>query len=165
MVHASLHKLLFHFCKPAFIIFADVLSATPRLSELVLMRTPKGEKVEIIESVAVEWRRLGTMLDFDSVGNRLKLIASEERDKPEPCCQSMFQYWLSGKGVQPATWGRLIQMLEDCHFIAVAQKVKEALQIDTGVGMWEHCFPKCNIVCMLVSCSFDPYTPYSCRVC
>ena len=123
-----------HFCKPAFIIFADVLSATPRLSELVLMRTPQGEKVEIIESVAIEWRRLGTMLDFDSVGNRLKLIASEERDKPEPCCQSMFQYWLSGKGVQPATWGRLIQMLEDCHFIAVAQRVKEALQIDTGVG-------------------------------
>ena len=96
------------------------------------MHTQQGKKVNIIESVAAEWRKVGVLLDFDSVGNRLKIIASEERDRPEECCQSMFQYWLKGNGI-PATWSKLIRILKDSEFITLAKAVKEALQIATGV--------------------------------
>ena len=84
--------------------------------------------MKIIESVAPTWRKVGTQLDFDSIGNRLKIIAVSERDRPEECCQSMFQYWLEGNGV-PATWNRLICVLEDCNFKKLALEVKEALKI------------------------------------
>ena len=82
--------------------------------------------MKIIESVATKWKEFGALLDFDPTGNRLNIIAQTEREKPEECCQSMFQYWLEGNGV-PATWRKLIRLLEDCCLEVLAADVKEAL--------------------------------------
>ena len=105
----------------------DIFSMVPRLSKLVCMTTPGGKKVKIIESVATQWKNFGAHLDFDHVGNRLGIIADTERERPELCCQSMFQYWLNGNGV-PATWSRLIRILENCRLNVLATEVKEVLQ-------------------------------------
>jgi serine/threonine protein kinase len=110
----------------------DILSVSPRLSELRVMSTPKQKKVKIIESIAADWKKIGAQLDFDAAGYRLKIIAESERDKPEQCCQSMFQYWLEGHGV-PTTWRKLIRILQDCEFNVLAADVKEALKICTGM--------------------------------
>ena len=112
----------------------DIPSAKPRLAELISLHTPKGKRVKIIESVAPVWRKVGAQLDFDPVGNRLRIIAESERDRPEECCQAMFQYWLDGNGVS-STWSTLIGVLEDCDLNVVALEVKRALQIATGVGL------------------------------
>ena len=116
----------------------DVLSAVPRLAQLMLLRTPQGKTVKIIESVAIHWRKICALLDFDSTGKRLGIIAANERDRPEDCCQSMFQHWLEGNGL-PATWITLIRVLEDCELNVVALEVKTALQIDTGVLLTAGC--------------------------
>ena len=91
------------------------------------MTTSKGKKVKIIESVAVHWKNFGALLDFDPMGNRLEIIAVTERERPEECCRSMFQYWLDGNGV-PATWSTLIDILKNCRLSVLAAEVKEALK-------------------------------------
>ena len=98
----------------------------------MLLRTSQEKKVKIIESVATDWRKIGMLLDFDPVGKRLEIIAETERDKPEECCRSMFQYWLQGNGLQPVTWITLVRVLEDCELNSVALQVKQALKIVTG---------------------------------
>ena len=103
----------------------DILSVSPRLNELKCI-TSSGKKVKIIESVATKWKDFGALLDFDATGNRLNIIAETERERPEECCQSMFQYWLEGHGV-PATWRKLIHILESCRLEVLAAEVKEAL--------------------------------------
>ena len=103
----------------------DILSVSPRLNELKCI-TSKGKKVKIIESVATKWKDFGALLDFDPTGNRLNIIAETERERPEECCQSMFQYWLEGHGV-PATWRKLIHTLESCRLDVLAADVKAAL--------------------------------------
>ena len=104
----------------------DILLVAPRLNELKCI-TYKGRKVKIIESVTTKWKDFGALLDFDPTGNRLNIIAQREKERPEECCQSMFQYWLDGHGV-PATWRKLIQVLESCRLGVLAAEVKEALR-------------------------------------
>ena len=103
----------------------DILSVSPRLNELKCI-TSSGKKVKIIESVATKWRDFGALLDFDPTGNRLNIIAQTEKERPEECCQSMFQYWLEGHGV-PASWRKLIHILEDCRLEVLAAEAKEAV--------------------------------------
>ena len=103
----------------------DILSVSPWLKELKCI-TSSGKRVKIIESVATKWKDFGALLDFDATGNHLNIIAETEREKPEECCQSMFQYWLEGHGV-PATWKKLIHILESCRLEVLAAEVKAAL--------------------------------------
>ena len=98
--------------------------------------------MKVIESVATDWRKIGALLDFDPAGKRLGIIAATEKDRPEDCCQSMFQHWLKGNGL-PATWTTLIRVLEDCELNAVALEVKTALQMVAGV--WNYCVFMCII--------------------
>jgi ankyrin repeat protein len=109
----------------------NIFSTAPRLSQLKCMTTSNGKKVKIIESVAVHWRDFGALLDFDPMGNRLEIIAVTERERPEECCQSMFQHWLNGNGV-PATWSTLIRILQNCRLGVLAAEVKEALKTKEG---------------------------------
>ena len=95
------------------------------------MRTPDGNKVEVIKSVAPKWKDICIQMDFDPTGDTMDLIASTERD-PESCSRSMFQKWLKRSEVQPATWGTLIQILEECKCNNLVGKVKGALKISTG---------------------------------
>ena len=122
----------------------DILSVAPQLHELKCI-TSKGKKVKIIESVATKWKDFGALLNFDPTGNRLNIIAETERERPEKCCQSMFQYWLEGHGV-PATWRKLIHILEGCRLEVLAAEVKEAL-LQNSIG-------KVNIVTFLLFPSY-----------
>ena len=94
------------------------------------MRTPDRKKVEIIKSVAPEWQEVCIQMDFDPNGKRMQLIDRTERD-PLSRSRAMFTNWLDGKGVA-ATWGTLIQILEDCRYDNLLGEVKEALQISKG---------------------------------
>lgn len=83
--------------------------------------------MEIIKSLAVEWKFFGCLLDFDVDGTVLKLIEAEYRGHPIVCCQEMFQKWLKGSGRQPVTWGLLIELLEDTEHKRLVDQIKEAL--------------------------------------
>ena len=101
----------------------------PKLAQLKIMKTTTGEKIKIIESVAPQWKELGDLLDFDSEGRTLELIEANNQQKgPVACCREMFVYWLKGKG-REATWGVLIELLDDIDQSELARKVKTALPL------------------------------------
>ena len=90
------------------------------------MKMTTGEKVQIINSVAPQWKQLGALLDFDD-GQTLRLIEADHRQEGHlACCQEMFTLWLNGKGKE-ATWEVLLELLEDIDQSELARKVKTAL--------------------------------------
>ena len=98
------------------------------------MKTATGEKIKIIESVAPQWKELGDLLDFDPEGRTLELIEANNQLKGHvACCREMFITWLKGKG-REATWGVLIELLDDIDQSELARKVETALQIPLSKG-------------------------------
>jgi hypothetical protein len=104
------------------------MTSTPRLAQLRVLRSQNGEKIEIINTVARDWKSLGTFLDFDPTGETIQQIECDNgRDGVIMSCQAMFQHWLRGNGSQPASWATLLQILEDCQFNALVDQIKAFL--------------------------------------
>ena len=102
------------------------LSSAPRLAQLRVMRTADGQKIEIVKTVATKWRDVGVLLDFDAKGDTLDRIEAD-RKGVESCSQSMFQHWLKGNGVRPASWATLLEILEDSRFVSLAADIRRHL--------------------------------------
>ena len=45
----------------------------------------------------------------------------------ESCCERLFECWLGGAGVQPATWAVLLEALEDSNLYSLAKEIKHTL--------------------------------------
>ena len=86
-----------------------------------------GKKIKIIESVAPLWQSLGDQLEFDKSGSKLELIKATHPNDPKACCRDMFQHWLNGNGVRPCSWGKLVELLEDCDQPDLAKEIQDAL--------------------------------------
>jgi hypothetical protein len=101
---------------------------TPSLSQLSVLRTQSRNRIEIIKTVSPRWRDIGTLLDFDDTGGTLDQIEADRgREGVESCCQAVFQHWLKGNGVQPATWATLLEILNNCRFRNLSTQVRDAL--------------------------------------
>ena len=94
----------------------------PRLAQLKTMKTSKG-KVEIMKTIAPKWKDFCILMDFDANGNKMMLIEAEQKGSPVECCQEMFRHWLAGNG-KPATWGSLLELLEDCEQSYLVKQIK-----------------------------------------
>ena len=105
-----------------------VLSSAPRLAQLRVLRTADGQKIEIVKTVASQWRDIGDLLDFDASGETLQKIQADEGQRGvESCCRSMFQHWLQGNGMQPASWATLLEILADSQFAALGADIRKHL--------------------------------------
>lgn len=100
------------------------------LTELQLLKTPSGKRVDVIECLASKWKEFGMLLDFDATGNALDII---ERDHKiygcTECCKAMFTLWLQGKGRQPVTWAALFELLKDFEQTQLLDEVYSALRV------------------------------------
>jgi hypothetical protein len=90
------------------------LDSTPSLRDLAVFKTRSGEKIEIIKSLAPEWKSFGVHLNFDDMGSQLSLIEAQHgQSNPQSCCRDMMIHWLLGNGEGPTTWRTLLALLED----------------------------------------------------
>ena len=48
---------------------------------------------------------------------------------PIDFCRTIFQYWMSGCGVKPCTWGKLTELIKDCQKEAFAEEIEAAIQL------------------------------------
>ena len=83
-----------------------------------------GKKIQVIKSVAPNWRNFGILLDFDSCGTELDIIDNKYHGDPEACCRAMFQYWLNGNGRGPHTWCTLVELIKDCNMKVLAEEIE-----------------------------------------
>jgi len=106
----------------------------PRLSQLITLKTKKGQSVNVIESLAPQlMEQFGLCLDFDRTGKQLDLIEAEhahESHRVVSCCQEMFKHWLEGNGVQPVTWRTLIGLLDHCNELFLVKQIEDALKLN-----------------------------------
>lgn len=95
----------------------------PTISQLQLLHI-SGRRLEIIKAIAPRWHHFGGQLNFDSDSRLLDVIRKNHKDDCESGCKEMFQWWLRGKGEQPATWRTLAQLLEDSDYKRLADDVR-----------------------------------------
>ena len=103
------------------------LDSKPRMAQLMRLKTPKGEKVEIIKTIAPDWKQVGFLMDLDPMGRNIRCIEAEHAHKLNClviCCQELFTLWLDSPD---ATWGNLIELLIDSEYKELAEQVKNAL--------------------------------------
>ena len=101
----------------------------PRLVQLMKLKNAKGEKIDIIKTIAPDWKQVGFLMDLDPKGRTVMNIEKQhghKHDGPVTCCQEIFTLWLD----QPdATWGNLIELLIDSEQKDLAKQVKDALAL------------------------------------
>ena len=110
-----------------FCILWCITDMKPTMLQLNMLKTSKGDKVEIIETLAQDWKRVGFLMDFDTVGRKVACIEAENAHKRNGlviCCQEIFMLWLEKPD---ATWANLIQLLYDSEQKDLAEQVKDAL--------------------------------------
>ena len=102
-----------------------VSSVSPTMAQLQTLETTDEEKIKIIRTVASDWMFIGDQLDFDKAGTKLNQIKADcGGEGVGACCRSMFQYWLNGNGLQPVSWDTLIEILNNCNFGELAERVR-----------------------------------------
>ena len=97
------------------------------MAQLTMLKNAKGEKVEIIESIASDWKKFGFLIDLDPKGRKIANIEAahaHKRNGPVVCCQEMFMLWLDRPD---ATWGNVIKLLVDAEQKDLVEQVKDAL--------------------------------------
>ena len=106
------------------ILAFTLVDKRPTIGQLQLLCI-SGRKIEIIKTLAPRWQHFGNLLSFDSVGRNIDLIRARHPGDPESGCKEMFQMWLRGSGVGPATWRTLAQLLEDFEHKTLAADVRK----------------------------------------
>ena len=99
----------------------------PRIAQLMKLKTTKGERINIIESIAPDWKDVGFHMDLDPEGRKINSIEAEHAHKQNGlhvCCRETFKLWLDSPD---ATWGNLIELLVDSGQKQLAKDVRDAL--------------------------------------
>ena len=73
------------------------------------MKPPNGERVEIIETAAKDWRKIGSQLNL--IESAINWIEIQKSKDPVACCEGMLNG--NGNGLKPVTWKTLIDILKD----------------------------------------------------
>ena len=93
----------------------------------MMVKGENGDKIEIIKTLAPDWKTVGFLMDLDPMGLEVKCIEAEYVHRvngPIICCQEVFLRWLDSRTV---TWGNLIELLIDSEQNELARRVKDAL--------------------------------------
>ena len=97
----------------------------PRMARLMKLKPTKGERVNIIASIAPVWKDVGYLMDLDPEGRKVDDIEAEHRQNGlHVCCRETFKLWLDSPD---ATWGNLIELLVDSGQKQLAKDVQDAL--------------------------------------
>ena len=119
---------LFYISK--FNIFIHINNCTATLPTLTRFLHPSG-KINIMQEVVPQFRQLGNILLQDPKGVRVMAIQMSH-GHVDGVVYEIFQRWL----IQDvdATWGKLVQCLEDANLSPLAAKINSCLS-DTGQPM------------------------------
>ena len=97
----------------------------PTLLQLTHLVTPSGKTMEIIKSIAAQWRTVGIHMDFDPTGHTVNLIGANHPSNHVACCTDMMMEWLGGRGRQPVNWATLVRVLKNAGFSVLAGDVEQ----------------------------------------
>ena len=111
----------------SYILYSYFTDVKPTMAQLMRLKTTEGRKVEIIKTIATDWKEFGFLMDLDPEGKQVATIEAENAHKRNGlfiCCQEIFMIWLQKPD---ATWGNLIELLYDSEQKDLAEQAKDAL--------------------------------------
>ena len=112
-------------CNNCILFFVYYVDIPLNLARLQVLKTG-NKRIRIIERMASKWLMLGDLLEFDDGGTKLNNIERKYSD-PSSCCREIFQCWIRGEGVQPCSWEKLTDLIEDCGEVVLAKDVRNAI--------------------------------------
>ena len=82
----------------------------------------------VIKHVAYKWDEIAIGLEF--LTPQKNLIDIKQKGDPTKCCTQLFEEWLyTDAGIEPKTWGTLLEELEDNgNFKKSLEQIKRDLQ-------------------------------------
>lgn len=100
-------------------------------TDLRLLKWTEGsstefERFHLMEKIANEWQKLGDILEIEPA--QLEAISSQHQKRSDECCRAVLIKWRDNPpNNYPATWGGLINLLDDCNLSKVVDELKYAL--------------------------------------
>ena len=80
----------------------------------------------LIEKIANKWRDLGRLLLIEEA--QLEGISGQYQNNINECCRAVLTKWQENPPpAYSATWGGLIELLEDCQLSEVVKELQEVL--------------------------------------
>lgn len=100
-----------------------------KLRHLELPKSSDGVKktFDVAEEIAHSYDKIGGELLQDLNGNRVRNILKDNFYKVVDTSVDILKEWLEGSGERPVTWRTLIQVLEKCGKVELAQDIRKAL--------------------------------------
>ena len=95
----------------------------PTIAQLMMVKGENGDKVEIIKTLAPDWKKVGFLMDW-RLNTYIEAEHAHRVNGPIICCQEVFLRWLD---TQRATWGNLLELLIDSEQKELARQVKDAI--------------------------------------
>ena len=95
----------------------DLISDPPNIVSLQQPPIYLFEKI-----VGDDLERFGTLLLQDESGNKVKQIMRDKHTEYERI-REICRVWLEGKGIKPVTWGTLVEVLNKCELITLADDI------------------------------------------
>ena len=110
-----------------FVFYNIIADTKPRIAQLMKLKTTGGDKVEIIKTLAPDWKEIGFLMDLDPNGQTVERIEAEHaHNGPVTCCREIFRAWLQLDSPN-STWGNLIELLIDSEHEELVEQVRDAL--------------------------------------
>ena len=130
----DVHSFMYMYISFISLYFLYTTDTRPTLLQLTHLVTPSGKTMEIIKSIAAQWRTVGIHMDFDPTGHTIDLIGADHPLNHVACCTEMMQKWLGGRGRQPANWATLVRVLKNAGFSVLAGDVEQVVPTLTEGG-------------------------------
>ena len=83
--------------------------------------------MNIPREIGTSYMMLGTILLQDGRGARVKALEHQHQRDADRINYDILMEWIGGGGVQPVTWGKLIEILACIGLIALAEDIKDSL--------------------------------------
>lgn len=99
----------------------------PTLGKLRILKAANQNKINVIKKISSKWIEFGDVLEFSDDSINFDSIKEKCGNDPEKCCREIFDFWIKGNGVQPCTWGKLIELLDMIDESNLAEEIKNAL--------------------------------------
>ena len=97
----------------------------PELWQLQKFVGVRGRVVRVMEEISADWEKLALALHFR--GGVIRTVRKSEQFQVEKACCTILHRWLDGEGLQPVTWGTLVECLEDIDHWSLAGNLRKEL--------------------------------------
>lgn len=87
----------------------------------------KEKKINVVERIGSDYESFGIQLLKDDEGTIVSAIEDDHRGSASKTTKAILRRWLGGTGMEPTTWGTLVDVLRTIGLKSLANDISEAL--------------------------------------